>query len=134
MTKPVQVSLNVPQPPATVYDVSAPDESPRSIPPAEQNQGHPANGASALFVASSEARGLVGPPVVVTVGPKHPLFDCGVHEPPRPARRVTGPAFARREVAWPRSAETRVSPYAGKRDSDRADLLAHERRAVGVAR
>ena len=66
--------------------------------------------ASALRFASSEARGFVDPPVVVTAGPKHPLFFGGVYEPPRAARWIAGPAFARREVSWPRSAETRVSP------------------------
>lgn len=39
-----------------------------------------------------------------------PAFLGGVYEPPRAARRIAGPAFARREVSWPRSAETRVSP------------------------
>ena len=51
---------------------------------------------SVPHLASCEARGLVDPPVVVTVGPKHPLFLGGVYEPPRAARRIAGPAFARR--------------------------------------
>ena len=77
--------------------------------------------------ASSEARGFVDPPVVVTAGPKHPLFFGGVYEPSRAARWIAGPAFARREVSWPRPAETRVSPRAGKPDNERAHPLGDER-------
>ena len=54
----------------------------------------------------------VAPPVVVTVGPKHPLTFGGVYEQPRAARWIHGPAFARREVSWPTSAETWDSPAA----------------------
>ncbi len=67
---------------------------------------------SDLLFASSETRRVVDPPVVVTTGSKHPLSFGGMYEQPRTARRIAGPAFARREVSWPRSAETRVSPAA----------------------
>ena len=40
----------------------------------------------------------VAPPVVVTVGPKHPLWFGGVYEQPRAARWIHGPAFARPRV------------------------------------
>ena len=59
-----------------------------------------------LVFASCETAGVVDPPVVVTVGPKHPLSFGGVYEQPRAARwSPTGPAFARREVSRPISAE-----------------------------
>ena len=45
------------------------------------------------LAASCEVRGLVDPPVVVTIGPKHPLVFCGVYEPPRAARRIARPRF-----------------------------------------
>ena len=57
---------------------------------------------------SCEVRGLVDPPVVVTIGPKHPLvFACTSH-----VRRdgSPGPAFPRREVSWPRSVRPEFSP------------------------
>lgn len=60
----------------------------------------------AFLFASCEPRGVIDTPVVATVGPKHPVFFGGVYEPPRAERRIAGPAFARREVSWPRSAET----------------------------
>ena len=62
--------------------------------------------ASALLVASCEARGFVDPPVVVTVGPNTRFSSaaCTSHR----VRPDGSPAPLSR--AWPRSAETRVSP------------------------
>ena len=57
-------------------------------------------------------RGLVDPPVLVTVSPKHPLSStaCTSHR----LRRDRSPApLSWREVSSPRSAETRVSPISG---------------------
>jgi len=45
------------------------------------------------LVASCETGGVVDPPVVVMVGPKHPLSFGGVYEQPRAARWSHGPRF-----------------------------------------
>jgi hypothetical protein len=62
--------------------------------------------AVVLQFASCGALGAVGASIVVTIGLKYLLFVGGVYERPRAARRIHGPAFARQEVAWPRSAQT----------------------------
>ena len=44
-----------------------------------------------------------------------PCFSSGAGTRTPRRRAVQGPAFARREVSWPRATETRVSPRAGPR-------------------
>jgi hypothetical protein len=44
-------------------------------------------------LARCEARRLVDTPVLVTVGPKHPLFFGGVYEPPRVGATDRRPRF-----------------------------------------
>ena len=63
----------------------------RTMPARTQEQGSTRRRVSALLLATSEARGLVDPPLVVTVGPKHPLFFGGVYEPRVPARGIAAP-------------------------------------------
>ena len=55
----------------------------------------------------SATRGVLDPSLVVSVGPKDPLSLRGVYEPPRAARRIHGPAFARREGSL---GQDRLSP------------------------
>jgi hypothetical protein len=66
-----------------------------------------------LLVANLAHRRVVDPSADRTVGTEDPLSVGGVYARRRVARRIAGPAIARREVAWPRLAETRDSPISG---------------------
>jgi hypothetical protein len=66
---------------------------------------------AALLLATCRSRHAVGPDVVVTVGP-NALLSSGAGTRTRRRRAVQGPAFTRREVSLPKSAETPVSPLA----------------------
>ena len=46
-----------------------------------------------LLLATSKSRHAVGPGVVVTVSPKHPLSLGSVYEPPRPGATDRRPRF-----------------------------------------
>ena len=50
--------------------------------PRKHETGLDPSNTSALLVATSESGGVVDPPVIVMVGPKHPLSFGGVYEQP----------------------------------------------------
>jgi hypothetical protein len=79
---------------------------------ARTNAGPGTRSGRVLLFASCEARGVVNPWVMVTAGPKHPLFLGGVYARLLATAPIDRPAFMRREVSRPRSAKTRDSPAA----------------------